>query len=97
MDIQQFYDNPLKISNYSHTPSLYVKIEIMAINIVFMGSSDFSGIVLKSLADSYKISGVVTQPDKPAGRGKVLTPPPAKEVAESLNIPVFQPAKLRTP
>lgn len=62
-----------------------------------MGSSNFSVEILKGLAGSYEVIGVVTQPDKPAGRGKVLTSPPVKLVAEQLGINVFQPQKLKTP
>jgi methionyl-tRNA formyltransferase len=43
------------------------------------------------------VIGVITQPDKPAGRGQVLTPPPIKNLALSLGIPVIQPARLREP
>jgi len=69
----------------------------MSIKIVFMGSSDFSVRILKDLAEKYTLCGVVTQPDKPAGRGKTLTPPPVKVLADQLRIPVLQPAKLRLP
>lgn len=62
-----------------------------------MGSSDFSVQILKYLSEKYLLSGVVTQPDKPAGRGKTLTPPPVKVLAEELGIPVLQPARLRLP
>ncbi|WP_174613218.1 methionyl-tRNA formyltransferase [Virgibacillus ihumii] len=64
--------------------------------IVFMGTPDFSVPILESLADtSYEIVLVVTQPDRPKGRKKTITPPPVKEAAERLNIPVYQPEKLR--
>lgn len=62
-----------------------------------MGSSDFSASVLEILAQKYSICAVVTQPDKPAGRGKTMTPPPAKVLADQLQIPVLQPVKLRAP
>lgn len=62
-----------------------------------MGSSDFAVKVLETLAGKYPLCGVVTQPDKPAGRGKTLTPPPVKVLAETLNIPVLQPVKLKDP
>jgi len=65
--------------------------------IVFMGSPDFSVPVLRALADSFHVVGVVTQPDRPSGRGRVLTPPPVKVLAEQLHIPLMQPAKLRLP
>ncbi|MBC7224705.1 MAG: methionyl-tRNA formyltransferase, partial [Anaerolineae bacterium] len=43
----------------------------------------------------HEVLAVVTQPDRPAGRGRVLTPPPVKEVASSQGVPVFQPHALR--
>ncbi len=69
----------------------------MSLKIVFMGSSDFSVKILEALAGKYSLCGVLTQPDKPAGRGKTLTPPPVKVLAEKLVIPVLQPVKLKEP
>lgn len=69
----------------------------MDLRVVFMGSPDFAVPTLRALADHYIISGVVTQPDRPAGRGRVLTPPPVKLLAQSLGIEVIQPEKLREP
>ncbi|MBE3143090.1 MAG: methionyl-tRNA formyltransferase [Planctomycetes bacterium] len=66
-------------------------------HIVFMGSPDFALPVLQNLARDYPVVGVVTQPDRPAGRGRILTPPPVKELALSLNIPVIQPNRLKEP
>jgi methionyl-tRNA formyltransferase len=64
--------------------------------IVFMGTPDFSVPVLKRLiTDGYDVVGVVTQPDRPKGRKKTLTPPPVKVEAEKQNIPVLQPEKIR--
>ncbi len=64
--------------------------------IVFMGTPKFAGIVLERLIDEkYEIVGVVTQPDKPVGRKKVLTPPPVKEVAIKNGIDVFQPINIK--
>ncbi len=65
--------------------------------IVFMGSPAFSLPVLEKLVEGYPVAGVVTQPDRPAGRGQVLTPPPVKELAERLHIPVIQPNRLKEP
>lgn len=65
-------------------------------NIVFMGTPAFAVPSLERLLEEgYNISLVVTQPDKPQGRKKVLTPPPVKEAALKHGIPVFQPARLR--
>ncbi|KAF0820311.1 MULTISPECIES: methionyl-tRNA formyltransferase [unclassified Cytobacillus] len=66
--------------------------------IVFMGTPDFSVPVLKQvIEDGYEVIGVVTQPDRPVGRRKVLTPPPVKVEAEKQGIPVYQPEKIRQP
>jgi methionyl-tRNA formyltransferase len=65
--------------------------------IVFMGSPDFALPTLRALASHFHVVGVVTQPDRPAGRGRVLTPPPVKILAESLGLPVIQPERLRQP
>ncbi len=64
--------------------------------IVFMGTPDFSVPVLQRIIeDGYEVIGVVTQPDRPVGRKKVLTPPPVKVEALKRGIPVFQPEKIR--
>lgn len=64
--------------------------------IVFMGTPDFSVPILKDLvASGYNIVLVVTQPDRPKGRKKVVTPPPVKVEAEKHHIPVHQPKNLR--
>lgn len=65
--------------------------------IVFMGSPDFAARILESLASRFPVSGVFTQPDRESGRGKKLTPPPVKVTADALQIPVFQPVRLKTP
>lgn len=64
--------------------------------IVFMGTPDFSVPVLRRLIeDGYEVVGVVTQPDRPVGRKRILTPPPVKVEALQHNIPVLQPEKIR--
>ena len=64
--------------------------------IIFMGTPDFAVPILQSLIkSSYEVVLVVTQPDRPKGRKKVLTPPPVKEEALKHEIPVFQPEKIR--
>lgn len=65
--------------------------------ILFMGTPEFALPALKALIGGYSVVGVVTQPDRPAGRGRVLRPPPVKEFAVSQSLPVFQPKTLRTP
>src|SRR5512133_1632744 len=69
----------------------------MNIRIVFMGSPDFAVPTLRRLAEHYPVTGVVTQPDRPAGRGRVLTPPPVKSLAQELGIEIIQPEKMREP
>ena len=64
---------------------------------VFMGSPEFARSILNGLIGEYCLVGVVTQPDRPAGRGKLLTPPPVKLLAEEAGIPVMQPERLRRP
>ncbi|MDQ7094768.1 methionyl-tRNA formyltransferase [Desulfosporosinus sp. PR] len=65
--------------------------------IVFMGTPDFAVPSLRALVNhGYEVVGVFTQPDRPAGRGKKLKPSPVKSAAEELNLPIFQPVKLKT-
>ncbi|PKM96045.1 MAG: methionyl-tRNA formyltransferase [Firmicutes bacterium HGW-Firmicutes-1] len=64
--------------------------------IIFMGTPDFSVPTLKTLIGSeHELIAVVTQQDKPKGRGNKLSHTPVKEVALEYNIPVFQPKKVR--
>jgi len=65
--------------------------------IVFMGSDVFSLPILQKLITGYPVVGVVTQPDKPAGRGKKLTPSAVTKFATRHNLPVAQPKKLSEP
>lgn len=65
--------------------------------IIFMGTPDFSVPALQRLIDGPdQVVAVVTQPDRPKGRGKKLTPPPVKVLAQSASIPVLQPTKIKT-
>lgn len=64
--------------------------------IVFMGTPDFAVPSLHALTEAgYAVAAVVTQPDKPKGRGKTLLPTPVKEEAVMHDIPVYQPEKVR--
>jgi methionyl-tRNA formyltransferase len=63
--------------------------------IVFMGTPDFAVPSLNALLNAYNVVGVVTQPDRPAGRGQQMRPSPVKEVAQAAGLPLFQPASLR--
>ncbi len=65
--------------------------------IVFMGTPDFALFSLRALCETgEEVVGVVTQPDKPRGRGYVLTPPPVKVYATERGIPVYQPTTLKS-
>ena len=64
--------------------------------ILFMGTPDFALFSLRALVDAGEdVIGVVTQPDKPKGRGYALTPPPVKVYAMEAGLPVYQPNTLR--
>lgn len=71
------------------------------INIVFMGTPQFSCPTLKALIDSgFNVTAIVTQEDKPSGRGKKLTPPKVKELAleyveKGKNLTIYQPKKIK--
>lgn len=64
-------------------------------NICFMGTPDIAVPTLQALIERHTVSCVVTQPDKPKGRGKKLTPPPVKVLAQQHHIPVLQPSRAR--
>lgn len=65
--------------------------------VVFMGSPDFAVPPLRALIEEHEVALVVTQPDKPAGRGKHMLPPAVKEVALTAGLPVLQPTSVRKP
>ena len=65
-------------------------------NVLFMGTPDFACFSLSALLQSpHRVTAVITQPDKPRGRGYTLTPPPVKVAALEAGIPVYQPTTLR--
>lgn len=67
----------------------------MALRIAFFGTPGFAVPSLEHLlASSHRIAGVVTQPDRPRGRGQRVTPSPIKALAASAGLPVLQPARL---
>jgi methionyl-tRNA formyltransferase len=66
----------------------------LSARIAVAATAPFGADVLERLADSHEISALLTRPDAPAGRGRKLAAPPAKQVAERLGVPVLQPAKL---
>lgn len=63
--------------------------------IVFMGTPDFAVPALRLLIQHHTVLGVVTQPDRPAGRNRQMQASPVKLTAEAAGIPVFQPEKIR--
>ena len=64
--------------------------------ILFMGTSEFAVPALRELIrHNFELVGVVTQPDRPSGRGKRLNPPPVKIVATEHNLPIYQPERVR--
>lgn len=67
----------------------------MKVRILFMGSPEFAIPILEGLVAYHHVVGVVTQPDKPAGRGLKLKPPPVKKLALSHGIPILQPESLK--
>ncbi len=68
------------------------------LRIIFMGTPDFACPILAKLIErGDNILAVVTQPDRPKGRGQKLLPPPVKVIAEEQGIPVLQPPKVRAP
>ncbi|MCE3026448.1 methionyl-tRNA formyltransferase [Salinicola sp. DM10] len=69
-----------------------------ALRIVFAGTPDFAAESLQALLDSrHQVVAVYTQPDRPAGRGRKLTPSPVKQLALDHALPVCQPTSLKTP
>jgi methionyl-tRNA formyltransferase len=69
----------------------------MDLKVVFMGSPDFALPTLTALTQVFNVVGVVTQPDRPAGRGRKIQAPPVKTLAQSYGLPIFQPPSLKNP
>ncbi len=65
--------------------------------VVFFGSPEFAVPSLRRVAEQHEVVLVVSQPDRPAGRGRTLTAPPVKQLALELGIPVEQPLRLKEP
>ncbi len=65
--------------------------------IVFMGTPEFAVATLRALAEAHTVLGVVTQPDRPSGRGRPLEAPPVKQFAVQAGLPIIQPQRLREP
>jgi methionyl-tRNA formyltransferase len=64
---------------------------------VFMGTAPFALPTLRSLADTEEVIAVITQPDRPRGRGQEVAPPPAKGLALDLDLQVLQPERVKDP
>ena len=70
----------------------------VSMRVIFMGTPDFSVGTLEALIEAgHEVCLVVTQPDKPKGRGKEMQFTPVKETAVKHDIPVYQPKKIREP
>lgn len=66
------------------------------LQIVFAGTPEFAAVVLRRLVETeYSIKAVYTQPDRPSGRGRQLTPSPVKTIATAHQLPVYQPSSLK--
>ena len=64
--------------------------------LLFMGTPEFAAVSLEKLAGEFEVVAVISQPDKPKGRGYELLPTPVKVAAQKFDIPVFQPKSMRT-
>ncbi|MFH0852154.1 MAG: methionyl-tRNA formyltransferase [bacterium] len=88
--------NPGVLSKKGAKPQMKLASQLLEIykelSIVFMGTPDFSVPILEALCQSdFKPKSIITAPDRPAGRGQEITPPPVKIIAQKYGVPVFQP------
>jgi methionyl-tRNA formyltransferase len=67
----------------------------MKLRVAFAGTPAFAVPALHALAERHTVVGALTQPDRPAGRGRVLSASPVKQLATQLGVPVLQPERLR--
>ncbi len=69
----------------------------MATKLIYMGTPEYAKTILEGLLEdeSFEVVLVLTQPDKPVGRKKVITPPPVKVLAQNSGVEVFQPVTLK--
>ncbi len=65
------------------------------VKVVFMGTPDFAVPSLLTLIENYEVVGVITQPDRPAGRGRAMKQSPVKSIGLEYGIPIYQPASLK--
>ena len=71
--------------------------EAADLRVIFLGTPEFALPSLHALAGATTIAAVITRPDRPAGRGRVVTPPPVAVAARAMGLPVLQPESLRSP
>src|SRR5262245_52896640 len=84
------------MSSEFRTSEFGCRIYGMAIRIAFMGSATFPLPTLERLFEKgHTISGVITQPDKPSGRGQAIQGSPVKKKAFDLQLPIYQPKTLK--
>ncbi len=86
-----------RLKSFFHPLRAGVLLRKKVLRIVFMGTPEFSCPSLERLIQRENVVGVVTQPDRPAGRGRKSTPSPVKRLAIKEGIPVYQPLKLNQP
>ncbi len=79
---------------YARIHPMNAEMNLKSTTIVFMGSPDFAVPTLRALAENFPVLGVISQPDRPAGRGRQLTAPPMKVLAQELGLPTLQPQRL---
>src|SRR5690349_3437911 len=66
--------------------------------LAFLGTPAFATPTLERIVEAgHEVAVVVTQPDRPRGRGQQPAPPPVKQLAERLGLPVYQPERVRRP
>jgi methionyl-tRNA formyltransferase len=75
---------------------MMMKKKVSNMRVIFMGTPEFAVPTLDALATTHDVVAVVTQPDRPSGRGNKLTPPPVKVAAQNYHIPVLQYEKINT-
>ncbi|HXI41941.1 MAG TPA: methionyl-tRNA formyltransferase [Bryobacteraceae bacterium] len=65
--------------------------------LIFMGTPAFAVPTLEAVASKHEVISVITQPDRPKGRGQEVTPSPVKQAAEGLGLQVYQPERIKRP
>jgi methionyl-tRNA formyltransferase len=82
----------------SSPPRVLYNLSAASMNILFFGTPTYVAPVIHALIEmGHTVKGVITPPDRPAGRGRSMEAPGAKSVAQELGLPVFQPTSIRTP